>query len=488
MDKPKYVFKKIITSAIILTMLASVMTGCAGKDKEPTVPKDTATTASQTSGTTTVIPTPTSTTLTTAGDPTSATTSATAPQSSASATVTKSSQTKQPTSTHTMTTTPATKPTTKPTTAPTDDSDETNSVEKVTEVFPFSCDFPDTEVKIEVYNDPKNGKRLPYRLYMPANYDPSKKYPVLLVLHGAGEMGNNNYLQLHNVKKIFECNGDIVSQGFVLCPQTDEWWALGGSQLTGKLGSVLHLLEEVQNTYSCDADRIYVTGLSMGGYATWDLLANYGHLFAAGMPVCGGNNQIGNAAAMKDIPLKIYHSRDDDTLPFSYSEDTYNAIVAAGGKMAEFIALDGYNHNAWDYAYADRDAFSWLYAQKKSTHGIDSYEYVPYFTVRDAKGNVVVSDEDIKMMYYIGGYNEKEEYVLTLNIMLTNSGLDKLKTAYAAAKNSAFTVYWSTEKLYSYTVSGAPNSNMLTMVDIFNDETVTTFYETVNHSIELLQE
>ena len=244
MDKPKYVFKKIITSAIILTMLASVMTGCAGKDKEPTVPKDTATTASQTSGTTTVIPTPTSTTLTTAGDPTSATTSATAPQSSASATVTKSSQTKQPTSTHTTATTNKTAPTT----APTDNNDESGSVEKITEVFPFSCQFPDTEVKIEVYNDPKNGKRLPYRLYMPANYDPSKKYPVLLVLHGAGEMGNNNYLQLHNVKKIFECNGDIVSQGFVLCPQTDEWWALGGSQLTGKLGSVLHLLEEVQNT------------------------------------------------------------------------------------------------------------------------------------------------------------------------------------------------------------------------------------------------
>ena len=191
---------------------------------------------------------------------------------------------------------------------------------------------------------------------------------------------------------------------------------------------------------------------------------------------------------MKDIPLKIYHSKDDDTLPFSYSEDTYNAIVAAGGKMAEFIVLDGYKHNAWDYAYADRDAFSWLYAQKKSTYGIDAYEYIPYFTIQDAKGNVVISDEDIKMMYYIGGYNEKEEYVLTLNMMLTNSGFDKLEKAYTASKNSTFTVYWSTEKLYSYTVTGAPESNMLAMVGIFNAETVTTFYETVNHSIELLSE
>ncbi|MBQ6818025.1 MAG: hypothetical protein IJP35_00265 [Clostridia bacterium] len=481
MDKQKHLLKKIITSAIILTMLASVMAGCSGKDKEPTLPKDAATTASQITNTTTNAPA--TTTSTTAGDPTSETTSATTPQSSASATVTKGSQTKLPTSAHTMTTTSATKPTTKPTTAPTDDSDETNSVEKVTEIFDFTCDFPDTEVKIEVYNDPKNGKRLPYRLYMPANYDPSKKYPVLLVLHGAGEMGNNNSLQLHNVKKIFECNGDIVSQGFVLCPQTDEWWALGGSQLTGKLGSVLHLLEEVQNTYSCDADRIYVTGLSMGGYATWDLLANYGHLFAAGMPVCGGNNQIGNAAAMKDIPLKIYHSKDDGTLPFSYSEDTYNAIVAAGGKMAEFIVLDGYNHNAWDYAYADRDAFSWLYAQKKSTYGIDSYEYVPYFTVRDSKGNVVISEEDVRMMYYIGGYDENEKYVITLNMMLTDSGLSKLEKAYTG-KSNTFTVYWANEKLYTYTASGAPQSNIFAMVGIFNDETVTKFYETVNWILE----
>lgn len=483
----KRTIKKTIAISVTILMLATLIVGCGNK-KEDSPSKDSVTTAAQVTTTATNDPTTTNenSTSTTAGDTTLGTTADTTLPSGATTSppIPTASQTKLPTSTNTPSTT--TKP--NPTVAPTTGNVESGPIEKITEVFDFNCSFPDTEVKAEVYNDPHNGKRLPYRLFFPANYDPSKKYPVLLVLHGAGEMGNNNYLQLHNVKKIFECNGDIVSQGFVLCPQTDVWWDLGGSKLTGKLGSVLHLLEEVQNTYSCDSDRIYVTGLSMGGYATWDLLANYGHLFAAGMPVCGGNNQIGNGAAMKDIPLKIYHSRDDDTLPFSYSEDTYNAIVAAGGKMAEFIVLDGYKHNAWDYAYADRDAFSWLYAQKKSTYGIDAYEYVPYFTIQDAKGNVVISDEDIKMMYYIGGYNEKEEYVLTLNMMLTNSGFDKLEKAYKASKNSTFTVYWSTEKLYSYTVTGAPESNMLAMVGIFNDETVTTFYETVNHSIELLQE
>ena len=481
--------KKAIALLVTILMLASLVAGCSGRDKDSTAPKPSTTTAAQTTQTTADTPASTTTAeanaSTTVGDTTTGTTADSTSQSDATTTapIPSTSQTKVPSATNAPTTT---KP--NPTTAPTTGNVESGPIEKITEVFDFNCSFPDTEVKAEVYNDPHNGKRLPYRLFFPANYDHSKKYPVLLVLHGAGEMGNNNYLQLHNVKKIVECNGDIVSQGFVLCPQTDVWWALGGSPLTGKLGSVLHLLEEVQNTYSCDADRIYVTGLSMGGYATWDLLANYGHLFAAGMPVCGGNNQVGNGAAMKDIPLKIYHSKDDDTLPFSYSEDTYNAIVAAGGKMAEFIVLDGYKHNAWDYAYADRDAFSWLYAQKKSTYGIDAYEYIPYFTIQDAKGNVVISDEDIKMMYYIGGYDEKEKYVLTLNMMLTDSGFDKLKKAYKAAKNSTFTVYWSAEKLYSYTVTGAPESNMLAMVGIFNDETVTTFYETVNHSIELLQE
>lgn len=486
MKNKNYMSKKITAPATMSKLLAFLMcialitTGCGNKDATPSDANATSATASQTTHTTDVAPTSTTTTGVT--DTTTETGSDITPSSTDTTTVVPSaSQTATTGSTNgSITTSKNTSATTS--TATTTANSDPGVVEKITEIFDFTCEFPDTEVIATTYNDPKNGNKLPYRLFMPANYDPSKKYPVLLVLHGAGEMGKNNTLQLHNVKKIFECNGDIISQGFVLCPQTDVWWDLGGSNLTGKLGSVLHLLEEVQNTYSCDANRIYVTGLSMGGYATWDLLAEHGQIFAAGMPVCGGSSRIGQAAAMKDIPIRIYHSQDDDTVPFYHSEMMYDAVVEAGNKNVEFIILNGYVHNAWDYAYADRDGFSWLYAQNKSSNPTCAYDYVPYFTIRDAKGDVVISEEDIRMLYYIGGYNEKEEYVITMNMMLTDSGFSKLEKAYAAGK--AFTVYWSTQKLYAYTVSGAPDSNVISMEGIFNEETAVRFYDTVNFRIE----
>ena len=491
MKNKNSVSKKITTPATmskifaILMCITLIATGCGNKDAKPSDANDTTTTTSQTTNTTESAPS--STTTTSAGDTTTAkaddtTTSAsdttTVAPSVSQATTTGATNESTTTSKNTSATTSATSTTT--TTA----NSDPGVVEKITEVFDFTCEFPDSEVIATTYNDPKNGNKLPYRLFMPANYDPAKEYPVLLVLHGAGEMGKNNTLQLHNVKKIFECNGDIISQGFVLCPQTDVWWDLGGSNLTGKLGSVLHLLEEVQDTYSCDANRIYVTGLSMGGYATWDLLAQHGNIFAAGMPVCGGSSRIGQAAAMKDIPIRIYHSQDDDTVPFYHSEMMYDAVVEAGNKNVEFIILDGYVHNAWDYAYADRDGFSWLYAQNKTSNPTCAYEYVPYFTVRDAKGNVIISEVDVRMMYYIGGYNEKEEYVITMNLLLNDNGLSKLTKAYTSGSNNAFTVYWANEKLYTYTANKAPTGSMFSMVGIFDDETATRFYDTVNFYIE----
>lgn len=148
---------------------------------------------------------------------------------------------------------------------------------------------------------------------MPENYTSTKKYPVILFLHGAGEIGSDNEKHIENIKNILEYNYDLVSQAFVLCPQSSEWWDLDreytGDQ-NGTLGSALHLLQAIQKSYSCDNNRIYVTGLSMGGYATWDLLEEYGDIFAAGIPVCGGGNSK-KAYKLKDIPIRIYHRRWD---------------------------------------------------------------------------------------------------------------------------------------------------------------------------------
>lgn len=147
--------------------------------------------------------------------------------------------------------------------------------QKITEVFPFKCEFQTPKFLKNVFYDSKNGNALPYRLVLPQNYDPAKKYPVILFLHGAGEIGTDNEKHLGNAMNMFSYNGDLVSQAFVVCPQSNEWWRLDrymAGDAKGTLSSALNLLNELASNYSFDSDRMYVTGLSMGGYATWSLL------------------------------------------------------------------------------------------------------------------------------------------------------------------------------------------------------------------------
>ena len=98
-------------------------------------------------------------------------------------------------------------------------------------------------------------------------------------MHGAGEIGVDNQSQLSNIDQMFKINGDFATQAIVICPQSNEWWNLDREMYgdrKGTLASAMNLLDEIQKTYSCDKNRIYVTGLSMGGYATWNLLEEYG--------------------------------------------------------------------------------------------------------------------------------------------------------------------------------------------------------------------
>jgi len=358
--------------------------------------------------------------------------------------------------------------------------------EKVTKVFSFECDFSMPECEKDTFYDSKNGNYLPYTLFLPKNYDPTKKYPVILFLHGAGEMGNDNEKHLNNMRNMFEYNYDLVSQAIVICPQSNEWWNLDreytGDQ-KGTLGSALHLLEEIQGNYSCDSNRIYVTGLSMGGYATWELLEEYGDIFAAGIPVCGGGNPE-KAYKLKDIPIRIYHSRDDGTVSFSASQRMYNAIINAGGEKVTFIRLNGLGHNSWNYAYSDRDGFCWLFAQNKASNPTCKYEYIPFFKIVDAKGNTVIWDKDIDVIYYGGSYEDK--YIITVDLALYENAVTNLRNAYTSSDTKEFTAYWLSEKLYTFTVDGPPINRIFSIVDVFDDKSVLTFYRTVKKSSEIL--
>ena len=357
--------------------------------------------------------------------------------------------------------------------------------EKVIKIFDFSCKFEIPAAKKEIFSDPQNGNTLPYRLFVPKNYDSSKRYPVLLYLHGAGEIGTDNEKQISYISKLFEYGGDLAENAFIICPQSYEWWDLdewnNGDQ-RGTLGSALHLLQKIMQTYSCDDNRVYVTGISMGGFATWDLLEYYGDIFAAGIPICGGGDPL-FADSLKDIPIRIYHGTEDPTVSFLSSDEMYHAIINAGGEKVEMIALEGVGHNAWDYAYADRDTLCWLFAQNRLNNPTGRYEYIPYFKIVDNTGKTVISDEDLDGIYYGGSYEEK--YIITVDLVLSSEGRDKLNNAYSMNKGREFTVYWLHEKLYTFTADTLVTDNVFSIIDIFDKNTVICFNKTVNKACSM---
>lgn len=363
-------------------------------------------------------------------------------------------------------------------------SNEPVRPEKVTEVYTFKNVFNKPAVIRKVYEDPINHNKLPYCLFVPEDYSPSKKYPVILFLHGAGELGTDNNKQINNISKMFECNGDFIANAILLCPQTYEWWELykatKGDNM-GMLASAIHLLQEIQSTYSCDKNRIYVTGLSMGGFATWDLLEEHGNIFAAGVPICGGGSPH-NAVKYLNIPIRIYHGTDDDTVSFRNSKQMYDAIRQAGGQKVTLIPLDGVKHNAWDPAYSDRDMFSWLFAQDKVANPSGEYRYVPYFEIKDSDGNTIISEEDIISCSYRRERNKEDSMII--DFKLTASGQNELKKAYTSSNGSPFTVYCAQQKVYSFTATEAPIDNIFAVADVFTVENYYEFYGTIEKIVK----
>lgn len=221
-----------------------------------------------------------------------------------------------------------------------------------------------------------DGTILPYRLYVPYEYDPDKEYPVLVVLHGAGERGTDNKGNIyHMLHDMFSHADTPLSEAIIIAPQCpaapNQWvdtpWANGNYSvdrvaMSNELGAVLELLWEIEDEFSTDIDRYYITGLSMGGFGTWDMIMRYPEVFAAAVPICGGADP-SYAAEICDMPIYTIHGSADPTVPVAGTRAMVEALKAQGSPVI-YQELEGEGHGVWNWAAQNADVWEWLFSQK----------------------------------------------------------------------------------------------------------------------------
>lgn len=213
-----------------------------------------------------------------------------------------------------------------------------------------------------------DGEERPAVLYVPANYDPSEEYPLIVFLHGAGERGDDGVRQTQvGIGKAIRENPDRFPC-LVLMPQCpkDMWWSEipGRSSDNSGHDHITNGIEQVLNHYSIDEDRVSLTGLSMGGFGTFSYGARYPERFSAFMPICGGGDVTG-AEALATRPMWVLHGDADNVVPLERSQVMVDAVQQAGGDV-KFTKYPGVGHNSWDAAYGKREAaVEWLLAQER---------------------------------------------------------------------------------------------------------------------------
>lgn len=203
--------------------------------------------------------------------------------------------------------------------------------------------------------------RLGYWLYLPPAYDPAQPYPLLLFFHGAGEKGSYlDKLKIYGLPKLIAAGQDfpaiVVSPQ---CPALSNW--------AYELNKLSRLIDELETLYQVDLDRVYLTGLSMGGYATWLLGQIQPERYAALAPVCGGGDPR-HACVLKDVPIWAFHGALDDIVPLSESEAMVEPLRACSGNV-QFTVYPDLKHNSWDVTYDNPALFEWIFTQRRGAMG-----------------------------------------------------------------------------------------------------------------------
>lgn len=197
---------------------------------------------------------------------------------------------------------------------------------------------------------------LDYLLYLPPDYAQKPAWPLMLYLHGAGERGDNlERVKTHGPPKLIAAGKQfpfiVVSPQ---CPKDRRWEPLELSAL----------VDEITEKYKVDKDRIYVSGLSMGGFGTWALAGHSPDRFAALAPICGGGDPQ-FARWISHIPVWVFHGAKDPVVPVSRSESMVEALKKKGGNPKLTVYPEA-GHDSWTQAYNDPELYTWLLQQRRA--------------------------------------------------------------------------------------------------------------------------
>lgn len=221
-----------------------------------------------------------------------------------------------------------------------------------------------------------DGQKLLYRVLRPAKVEAGKKYPLVLFLHGAGERGSNNEAQLVHGSTLFTKKESRAKYPayviFPQCPNGKRWvevdWSAKKSHVSPKEPSepmrlTKLMLEQFMKDNPVDADRIYVMGLSMGGFGTWDFAQRYPQVVAAAAPICGGAD---NATAKKiaHIPIWTFHGSADTAVWPERTRSMVEALQKVKGNI-RYSEYEKVGHNSWSRAFAEPELLAWMFAQKR---------------------------------------------------------------------------------------------------------------------------
>ncbi|MGA8868751.1 MAG: prolyl oligopeptidase family serine peptidase [Candidatus Sulfotelmatobacter sp.] len=223
----------------------------------------------------------------------------------------------------------------------------------------------------------KSDWTMPYRLFRPATKD---KVPLVLYLHGSGGLGDDNLKQL-GLGNIFGTRVWLLPENqkhypcYVVVPQTDRGWcrydpakfAKGIAEIVPGLGDgskmALAILDALCREFAIDEQRIYVTGQSMGGGGTWNMITSRPQFFAAAVPCCGSVTKDDGTGSI-GTPLWNFHGDSDETVPVSMSRDRIAARRKAGGHPL-YTEYAGVDHNVWQWAYTEPELPKWMFSQRR---------------------------------------------------------------------------------------------------------------------------